>query len=145
MATLTFNGESFEVDHAVKGEDYVHGYNAAGECTVTIDGITDFSVVTYDGTYLDPSACFAEACNEVRYVGGKFITKDGTEVPVAQSSHTQAASTITAGTLAGKVQANASAAATVTAKQVRDIYAGTSDMTAKSTSLTSGTIYLVYE
>ena len=55
-----------------------------------------------------------------------------------------AASKITAGTLAGKVNANSSAQATVTTAQLRDIYAGTSDIGAGA-SLTSGRIYLVYE
>lgn len=55
-----------------------------------------------------------------------------------------AASKITAGTLAGKVLANASAQATVTTAQLRDIYAGTNDIGAGA-SLTSGRIYLVYE
>lgn len=63
----------------------------------------------------------------------------------ASSSHNQAASTITAGTLGGQVCANASAMATVGNAQVRDIYATTSDLTAGSTSLTSGKICLVYE
>lgn len=71
----------------------------------------------------------------------------GVDLPstMPPSAHSQGAGTITAGTLAGKVQANATAAATVTNKQVRDIYAGTSDMTAGSTALTSGTIYAMYE
>lgn len=63
----------------------------------------------------------------------------------ANASHTQAASTITAGTLAGKVVANATATATVATSQVRNIYAGTEDMTAGTTSLTTGTLYFVYE
>ena len=61
------------------------------------------------------------------------------------STHNQAASTITTGTFGGQVKANATAAATIGTAQVRDIYAGTSDMTAGSSALTSGTIYLVYE
>lgn len=61
------------------------------------------------------------------------------------SSHNQGASTITAGTLAGKILANATSSATVTDKQIRNIYAGTTDMTAGTTSLTSGDIYVFYE
>ena len=60
-------------------------------------------------------------------------------------SHSQPASTITAGTLAGKVVANASAVTDLTAKQVRNIYAGTADMTAGVTELATGDIYIVYE
>ena len=62
--------------------------------------------------------------------------------PVA---HNQAAGTITAGTLAGKVRANAAAAKTLADAQVRDIYAGTTDMTAGTTALTDGVVYLFYE
>lgn len=61
------------------------------------------------------------------------------------TAHNQAASTITAGTLAGKVVANASAVSTTTDKQVRNIYAGTTDMTAGTTTLATGDIYVMYE
>ena len=63
----------------------------------------------------------------------------------ADSSHTQAASTISAGTFTGRVQGNATAMATVSNTQFRNIYAGTSDLTAGTSSLTSGTLYFVYE
>ena len=84
------------------------------------------------------------------------------QIGAAPSSHTHAAGDITsgtfnaaripslaaskigAGTLAGKVNANSSAQSTVTTAQLRDIYAGTSDIGAGA-SLTSGRIYLVYE
>lgn len=56
-----------------------------------------------------------------------------------------AASYISSGTFAGQVVANASATGTISTAQVRNIYAGTSDMTSGTTSLTSGTIYFVYE
>lgn len=71
----------------------------------------------------------------------------GVELPAAMppSAHNQSASTITAGTMAGRVLANASAAAAVGNKQVRNIYAGTSDMTAGVTALSSGDIYVMYE
>ena len=62
--------------------------------------------------------------------------------PVA---HNQAASTITAGTLAGQVKANATAVATVTASQVRNIKASPTDLTAGTSELATGDIYLVYE
>ena len=61
------------------------------------------------------------------------------------SAHTHNAEQVTAGTLAGKVLANAASAADVTASQLRNIYAGTSDMTAGSSSLATGCLYLVYE
>lgn len=80
MATLKFNGESFVVDHAVKGTDYVHGYNAAGDCVVAIEGIKDFSIITYDSTYMTPDKCLDEACNTVRFVDGKLVNLNGTVV-----------------------------------------------------------------
>ena len=61
------------------------------------------------------------------------------------TAHNQSASTITAGTFGGQVVANATAVATVGTAQVRNIYAGTSDMTAGSTALTTGVVYFVYE
>lgn len=56
-----------------------------------------------------------------------------------------AASKISAGTLAGKVQANTTAAATLGNAQVRDIIISTTDLTAGSSTLATGTVYLVYE
>lgn len=63
----------------------------------------------------------------------------------ADSSHTQAASTITAGTLGGKVVANTTAVKTLGNAQVRNIYITATDLTAGSSSLTTGNICLVYE
>ena len=63
----------------------------------------------------------------------------------ALASHTQGASTITAGTLGGEVQANATAAATLGNAQVRNIYAGTEDLAAGTSALATGTLYFVYE
>lgn len=77
MATLTFNGESFAVDHAVKGADYVHGYDANGVLVVAFDGVTDFAGITYDGNYMAASECLTEHCNTVRYCGGAFKRLDG--------------------------------------------------------------------
>ena len=51
----------------------------------------------------------------------------------------------TEGSLGAKVMANATAVATVGNPQVRNIYAGTTDMTAGTTALASGAIYVVYE
>ena len=60
------------------------------------------------------------------------------------TSHNQAASTITAGTLAGKVQANATAMATLTNAQVRDIYITSTDPgEGTASSLSNGTIVFV--
>ena len=53
-------------------------------------------------------------------------------------------SNILAGTLSGQLQANSTAVSNVTTAQVRDIYAGTLDMTDGTSVLPSGVIYLVY-
>ena len=63
----------------------------------------------------------------------------------AASSHTHAASDVSAGTLAGRVQGNATAMATLSNAQVRNISAGTSDLTAGTSTLATGTLYFVYE
>lgn len=63
----------------------------------------------------------------------------------ANTTHNQGANTITAGTLAGKVQANAAAEATLADAQVRNIKASTTDLTAGTSALASGEVYLVYE
>lgn len=81
MATLTFNGESFTVDHAAKGADYIHGYDANGVLVVSFDGVTDFSGFTYDGEYMNPGDCMGESCNAVRYVGGKLVNANGAAIP----------------------------------------------------------------
>ena len=61
----------------------------------------------------------------------------------ANTSHTQAASTITAGTFGGAVVATTGT--DYTTSRVRNIKASTSDLTAGSSSLANGNIYLVYE
>lgn len=62
----------------------------------------------------------------------------------AETSHTQAAGTITAGMFAGKVEANATAAATLGDAQMRNISAGSTDLTPGTSALTTGNIYLYY-
>lgn len=65
----------------------------------------------------------------------------------ANSNHSHSANNITSGTLSinrgGTGQTTLTPA--VGTKGVRQIYAGTSDMTAGATALTTGCIYLVYE
>ena len=63
----------------------------------------------------------------------------------AGTSHSHGASGITAGTLGGRVQAGAAAQQELGQPQIRDITAGTEDLTAGSSALATGTIYLVYE
>ena len=96
-----------------------------------------------------PSTAEVGAVPTSRTVNGKALSADislsAADVGAAASSHNQSASTITAGTLGGQIKANASAVSTTATAQVRNIYAGTGDMTAGSSSLTTGDIYFVYE
>ena len=70
------------------------------------------------------------------------ITGQPETVPAA--AHKHSAADVSAGTLGGQVQANAGAAAALGTAQVRNIRAGTADLTAGSSSLATGEIYLVY-
>lgn len=80
MAVLTFLGESYTVDHAVKGADYVHGYDANGVCIVAFEDMADLTAIGYDGTFMAPGDCEAEVCNKVVYCGGKLKTLGGVEI-----------------------------------------------------------------
>lgn len=55
------------------------------------------------------------------------------------------ASDVKSGTLAGQVKANASAVTSLSVAQIRNIKAGSTDLTSGESSLTTGEIYLVYE
>lgn len=80
MATLTYLGESYEVDHATKGADFIHAFDKNGYPVVSFDGITDFSGFTYSAAYMAPENCAADGCNDILFVGGKLQTKDGRSV-----------------------------------------------------------------
>lgn len=117
----------------------------------TLDSITA-AYTTAEQTKLSGIAAGAQV-NTITGVKGNSETSYRTgnvnltaaNVGAAASSHNQAASTITAGTFAGEVKANATAMATLTNYQVRNIAAGTADITAGVTTLAAGTIYIVYE
>lgn len=87
METLTFNGTQYTVDHAAKGTDYIHGYDADGVLVVAFDGVTDFSGFTYSGTYMTPSDCLAEVCNDVKFCGGHFKTRGGEDIYLMSANH----------------------------------------------------------
>lgn len=63
----------------------------------------------------------------------------------ANTTHNQGANTITSGTLAGEVKANANAQTTLSNAQVRNISVGTVDLQAGTSALATGEVYLVYE
>ena len=70
-------------------------------------------------------------------------THTPSSIGAAAASHTHPASQITAGTLATGVIASSGTDYTVS--RLRNIKASTTDLTAGSSSLTSGEVYLVYE
>lgn len=113
---------------------------ATGVVEKSTNIITANSVAYWNGAYSGTSSNLAY-CAKGAF--GDIVTK--TTSDYAAASHNQAASTITAGTLAGRVIANATAVATLTNKQVRNIYANKTEMTTGKTELTSGDIYLMYE
>jgi hypothetical protein len=80
MQTLKYGALTYSVDHAVKGADYIHGYDSDGNRVVAFDGVADFSKFEYTGVYLAPEDCLSEPCNNVLHVGGKFVRQDGTPI-----------------------------------------------------------------
>lgn len=80
MAVITFCGESYAVDHAVKGADYVHGYDANGVCIVAFEDVADLTAIEYDGEFMTPENCAEEVSNKVVYCGGKLMTLGGAMV-----------------------------------------------------------------
>ena len=77
----------------------------------------------------------------------KHTKSEITDFPTSMTptAHNQSASTITAGTLGGAVVANASAVTNLGNKQVRNIYIGTTEMVAGTSSLACGDFYAMLE
>nr|DAL34708.1 MAG TPA_asm: hypothetical protein [Caudoviricetes sp.]DAT37087.1 MAG TPA: hypothetical protein [Caudoviricetes sp.] len=97
-----------------------------------------------DGVLVTDSAA-GNATKRVLWSRIKAALKGYFDPLYAAKSHTHAAADVSAGTLGGRVLANASAVTTLGTAQVRNIRAGTADLTAGSSSLATGEIYLVYE
>lgn len=109
--------------------------------------------VKYDGTYWitedNTKPVAADLYGTLAVAKGGTGATDAatalTNLGAAAADHTHEASDITAGTLGGQVVANADAQANLTVSQVRNIYAGTTDLVAGTSELATGAIYLVYE
>lgn len=92
----------------------------------------------------DPAGTAAAAVQEhEKKTNPHGITPAG--IGAAPANHTQGAGTITAGTLAGQVVANAAAVAVLGTAQVRNIYITDTDLEAGVTALPSGDICFVIE
>jgi hypothetical protein len=77
-------------------------------------------------------------------VATKQYVDDGLSAK-ANTSHTHNVSELLSGTFSGQVIANSTATKDLTTSQVRNIYAGTTDLTAGTSALKTGDIYLLYE
>lgn len=135
-----------------------HGVTAAQAGALPITGGTltgNLTGLYITGTWLQgtadnhlsttpPKVCVQDADGWVHHRTPAEIRSD---IGAAASSHTHSASDINSGTLSAARGGTGQTTLTpaVTTKGVRQIYAGTSDMTAGSSSLTTGVIYLVYE
>ena len=73
-----------------------------------------------------------------------YLKAADADTKYAPITHTHTADQVSAGTLGGAVVAQAAAVAALETKQVRNIYAGTTDIGAGA-ALPAGDIYLVYE
>jgi hypothetical protein len=132
---------------AANANNYVH------PATHPASMITGLATVAASGSYND----LTDKPNIAEEINVDTTITEGGQNPVtggaiyaalagkANASHTQSANTITAGTLGGQVQANATAVAALDVAQVRSIRAGTADLTPGESALATGEVYLVYE
>lgn len=106
----------------------------------------DLKTVAFSGSYDDlsnkpsiPAAVAVKGNAESSYRTGN-VNLTPANIGAAASDHSQSASKVTAGTLAGKVQANATEMATLTNAQVRDIVVKSSVTEGGTASESNGTI-----
>ncbi len=131
----------FAADEGVSRANFNNRITAMNTGLTTVNSAATAAQTTANTAVTNAAAAQTAADNAASAAATAQTTADSK----APASHSQAASTITAGTLAGQVKANAAAQATLGTAQVRDIYAGTGAMTAGSTALATGTVYLQYE
>ena len=91
-----------------------------------------------------PAMNYAPSTHASQHATGGSDPITPASIGAAAASHNQAASTITAGTFAA-TDVKAMNGTDYTTARVRNIQASTTDLTAGSSSLSNGDIYLVYE
>ena len=91
-----------------------------------------------------PAMDYAPSTHASQHASGGSDPITPAAIGAAAASHNQAASTITAGTFAA-TDVKAMNGTDYTTARVRNIQASTTDLTAGSSSLSNGDIYLVYE
>lgn len=131
----------FTAEEYVNRDNFNSRITQANTGLTTVQSAAEAAQTTADTAVTNAATAQTTADNAATAAATAQTTANGK----ANASHSQAASTITAGTLGGQVKANAAAQATLGTAQVRDIYAGTGAMTAGSTALTTGVVYLQYE
>ena len=119
--------------------DYVPNYEkgaASGVATLGTDGKVPTEQL--------PAMDYAPSTHASQHGSGGSDPITPAAIGAAAASHNQAASTITAGTFAA-TGVKAMNGTDYTTARVRNIQASTTDLTAGSSSLSNGDIYLVYE
>ena len=134
------SGKADKVTSATNGN--FAGLNSSGNLIDSGKKASDFVLTSAVGTAAAKNVPASGNAGSTEVVLGSDTRLTNSRTP---TSHNQAASTITAGTLAGRVQANATAAATLGNAQVRDVTISTTDLTAGTSSLAAGSVYIVYE
>lgn len=131
----------FAADEGVSRDNFNSKIAEVNAGLTTVQGAAVAAQTTANTAVSNAAAAKTAADNAAAAAATAQTTANGK----AAASHTQGAATITAGDFAGCVGANPTAQADVGYRQLRNIYAGIGAMTAGSTALTSGAIYLQYE
>lgn len=129
----SFDANKNPVDSGKKASDFATAsHNQASD---TINVMTGYSKAS--------AAAAISTSDSLNTAVGKL--EKGLDGKAASSHNHSAADINSSSTLGAQVKANATSVQTLGTSQLRNIYAGTSDMTAGTTALTTGDIYVVYE
>ena len=118
------------------------GLDSNGNLTDSGKKASDFVLTTAIGTAAAKNVPTSGNASASQVVMGNDTRLTDARTP---TSHNQAASTITAGTLGGQVVANATAISSLGTAQVRNVTISTTDLTPGTSALAAGAIYVVYE
>ncbi len=104
---------------------------------------SDFVAASAVGTAAAKNVPTSGNASSTEVVMGNDTRLTNSRTPTAHNH--SAADINSSSTLGAQVKANATSVQTLGTSQLRNIYAGTSDMTAGTSALTTGDIYVVYE
>ena len=148
---IAFIGMTDEPERLITERDHPIIYEEDGEMppfegidASTLEGhpASDF-LLKSEYTPVDLSSYLQTSVADTKYAA-KSHTHTPSSIGAAAASHTHTANQITGGTFAGSVMASTSGS-TLTIPAIRNIYANTTDLTAGSSELGTGVVYLVYE